>query len=94
MMDSRERTFRALNFETPDCVPTDVWVSGGFRRKLEAALHMPLAAILDAHDIDLRYVEGPAYIGPPLRMRAQGDWGQGATFNILVNEFCMSWSVR
>ena len=36
-------------------------------------------AFLDAHDVDLRYIEGPAYIGPPLREFADGSkediWG-------------------
>lgn len=66
-MDSRERTFLALNFEEPDRVPIDLWLSRGFRAKLEATLGMPTAAFLDAYDVDLRYIEGPIYIGPPLR---------------------------
>jgi uroporphyrinogen decarboxylase len=78
-MDSRERTFMALNFEEPDRVPTDLWMSGGFRRKLEAALGLPAEQFLERHDVDLRYIEGPAYCGPPLPQFAdQGDediWG-------------------
>jgi hypothetical protein len=71
-MDSRERTFRALSLEEPDRVPVDLWMSAGFRRKLEAALGTPVEAFLDRHDVDLRYIEGPAYIGPPLRRFADG----------------------
>lgn len=78
-MDSRERTFRSLNFEEPDRVPVDVWMSDGFRAKLEAGLGIPTAAFLDRHDVDLRYIEGPAYVGPPLRTFADGSdediWG-------------------
>jgi len=79
MMDSRERTFRALAFEEPDRVPIDVWISEGFRHKLEAALHVSAEEFLDAHDVDLRYIEGPRYVGPPLRRFPDGSendlWG-------------------
>lgn len=78
-MDSRERTALALNHEQPDCVPTDFWISRACRRKLESTLGMGLDALLDAHDVDLRYIEGPRYIGPPLRRFADGSaedpWG-------------------
>ena len=78
-MNSRERTFMALNFEEPDRVPIDFWMSAGFRAKLESTLGMQGERFLDLHDIDLRYIEGPAYIGPPLREFADGTdediWG-------------------
>jgi uroporphyrinogen decarboxylase len=78
-MNSRERTFLALHFEEPDRVPVDFWMSEGFRRKLESELHTSEAAFLDAHDIDLRYIEGPSYTGPPLRRFLDGSqedvWG-------------------
>jgi uroporphyrinogen decarboxylase len=78
-MDSRERVYLALNHEEPDRVPTDFWMSGGLRRKLEAKLGMTRPAFLDAHDIDLRYIDGPAYVGPPLRTLPDGSqediWG-------------------
>jgi len=66
-MDSRERTFMALNFEEPDRVPVDFWMSSGFRAKLESDLGIAAAAFLDRYDVDLRYIEGPAYVGPTLR---------------------------
>ena len=78
-MNSRERTFRALDFEEPDRIPIDFWMSGGFRRKLESALNVSEEMFLDAHDVDLRYIEGPAYIGPPMRTFPDGSdediWG-------------------
>ena len=78
-MDSRERTFRALNFEEPDRVPIDLWMSKGFKHKLEAALGLTEEVFLDSHDVDLRYIEGPGYIGPPLRRFPDGSeediWG-------------------
>jgi uroporphyrinogen decarboxylase len=64
-MDSRERTFLALGFEEPDRVPIDVWASEGFAAMLRRRTGADLAAFLDAHDVDLRYVEGPRYVGPP-----------------------------
>ena len=78
-MDSRERTFLALNHEEPDRVPIDFWASSGFKRKLAATLEVGEQAFLDAHDVDLRYIDGPRYIGPPLREYADGSsndiWG-------------------
>ena len=46
-MDSRERTFMALNFEEPDRVPVDFWMSSGFQAKLEADLDISAATFLD-----------------------------------------------
>ncbi|OGV70825.1 MAG: hypothetical protein A3K19_26920 [Lentisphaerae bacterium RIFOXYB12_FULL_65_16] len=78
-MNSRERVFTALRFERPDRAPIDFWASRRFKRKLEKALGLPLKRFLDANDVDLRYIEGPAYIGPPLRQFADGSeadiWG-------------------
>ncbi len=78
-MDSRERTFLALNHEQPDRVPTDLWISHGACRKLEAATGPGLEAFLDRHDVDLRYIAGPRYVGPPLRQFADATtedlWG-------------------
>lgn len=78
-MDSRERTFRALAFEEPDRVPIDFWATSGFRRKLESALNISYQGFLDANDVDLRYIPGPSYIGPPLRRFSDGSeediWG-------------------
>lgn len=77
-MTSRERALRALNHEEPDRVPIDLWMSSGFKQKLSSALNTSMEDFLDAHDVDLRYIEGPAYIGPPLRKFADGDediWG-------------------
>ncbi len=78
-MDSRERTFLALSFQEPDRVPIDVWMSDGFRAKVESAWGVSAREILDEHDVDLRYIEGPAYVGPPLRTFRDGTdediWG-------------------
>ncbi len=63
-MDSRERTFRALNHEEPDRVPIDFWASEGTWGKVRSVLGMSAEEFLDAHDVDLRYIEGPRYRGP------------------------------
>ena len=78
-MNSRERTFRALSFEEPDRVPIDFWISRGFRMKIESSLNQSMETFLDLHDVDLRYIDGPAYIGPPLKKFSDGQeediWG-------------------
>jgi len=78
-MNSRERVLRTLNLEQPDRVPIDLWMSSGFTRKLLPTLGIGEKAFLDLHDVDLRYIEGPAYVGPPLREYSDGSdediWG-------------------
>lgn len=78
-MNSRERTFLALDLEQPDRIPIDFWASKAFRKKLESALNMAFERVLDAHDVDLRYIEGPKYVGPPLARFPDGTeedlWG-------------------
>ncbi len=78
-MTSRERTLLALEHQEPDRVPVDFWMSAGFSAKLRSAEGVSAEAFLDAHDVDLRYIEGPAYVGPPLRTfpdRSAADlWG-------------------
>ena len=71
-MNSRERTLCVLHHAEPDRVPFDLWLSPGMVRKLERALHTTQHAFRTAHDVDLCYIEGPAYIGPPLRRFANG----------------------
>lgn len=78
-MDSRERTFLALDLEEPDRVPRDLWLSSGFERKLAAELGATKAQWLDEYDIDLRYIAGPTFIGPALATFPDGGdediWG-------------------
>jgi uroporphyrinogen decarboxylase len=70
-MDSRERTFRALAHEEPDRVPIDFWSSSGLDRSLGLDRNGARRAFLDQHDVDLRYIDGPRYVGPPLGARLQ-----------------------
>ena len=65
-MDSRERTFLALQHQAGDRIPIDFWASRSMKRKLERALGLSYAQFLDRYDVDLRYIPGPEYIGPAL----------------------------
>lgn len=75
-MDSRERTFRALVHRAGDRIPVDFWATDAVTRRLEHDTGLPYAQFLDRYDVDLRYIEGPAYIGPPLAA-GQDLWGVG-----------------
>ena len=66
-MDSRERTFIALDHQEPDRVPLDCWVSKGTKHKINTKMQLSYDDFLDKYDIDLRYIEGPEYIGPSLK---------------------------
>ncbi|MBN1319130.1 MAG: hypothetical protein JXA42_26840 [Anaerolineales bacterium] len=78
-MDSRERTFLALAIEEPDRVPIDFWSSSGLDRSLGLDTDGERQAFLDHYDVDLRYIEGPRYVGPPLisqhKDREKDIWG-------------------
>ena len=65
-MDSRERTFRALAHQAGDRIPIDFWATEAVIQRLETECGQPHTAFLDHYDVDLRYIDGPAYIGPPL----------------------------
>jgi uroporphyrinogen decarboxylase len=65
-MDSRERTFIALDHQEPDRIPLDCWVSKGTKHKINSKMQLSHEDFLDKYDIDLRYIEGPEYIGPNL----------------------------
>jgi len=47
-------------------VPLDFWASSGFYRTLKNCSGMDKESFLDRHDVDLRYIAGPRYVGPPL----------------------------
>ena len=65
-MNSRERTFLALEHKTGDRIPIDFWATSAVIQKLEHQLGMTYEAFLDHYGVDLRYIDGPAYIGPML----------------------------
>jgi uroporphyrinogen decarboxylase len=78
-MDSRERTMLALSRQTGDRIPIDIWMSDGCRQKLGLSAPAAWQSFLDEHDVDLRYIAGPRFIGPPLRAFPDGTdediWG-------------------
>ena len=77
-MDSRERTFIALEHQEPDRVPMDCWVSSGTKQKIESQFKIPFNDFLDLYDVDLRYIEGPQYIGPAMKSGSEVEtdiWG-------------------
>ena len=85
-MTSRERTFRALARQPADRIPIDFWASAAMIRKIETALRLPYRAFLDRYDVDLRYIAGPAYIGPRLE-HGMDIWGvPRVTVNVPVKD--------
>jgi uroporphyrinogen decarboxylase len=65
-MNSRERTFLALQHKPTDRIPIDFWATSSVIKKIENHFDYTYNQFLDEHDVDLRYIEGPAYIGPTL----------------------------
>ncbi len=65
-MNSRDRTFLVLGHQPADRIPIDFWATTAVVRKLEDALGKTYEEFLDDYDVDLRYIEGPRYVGPPL----------------------------
>jgi uroporphyrinogen decarboxylase len=73
-VDSRERTLLALEHKAGDRIPVDFWASQSMTQKLENGLGMSYEQFLDRHDVDLRYIAGPEYIGPSLK-ESKDIWG-------------------
>ena len=65
-MNSRDRTFAALRHEPADRIPIDFWASESVIKRIEESSGETYAEFLDRHDVDLRYIDGPAYTGPAL----------------------------
>ena len=63
-MDSRTRVLDAIAHEEADRVPIDYWAVPEVTRRLEEELDLPdEESLLRFLGADLRYVEGPAFIG-------------------------------
>ncbi|MBT7698978.1 MAG: hypothetical protein HN700_01680 [Verrucomicrobia bacterium] len=73
-MTSRDRTFQALEHRLGDRIPIDFWATAAVAQHLETTCGKPYKEFLDDYDVDLRYIEGPTYIGPPLAP-ATDIWG-------------------
>ncbi len=65
-MNSRDRTFLALKHQPVDRIPIDFWATKAVIHNLEKGLGKSYRQFLDDYDVDLRYIDGPEYIGPTL----------------------------
>ena len=76
----RQRVLTSLEHREPDRVPLDLWAAPEVWQRL--CTHLGLAdreAVLRHFDVDLRYVEGPSYIGQQRAVHPDGSvedlWG-------------------
>lgn len=79
-MTSRQRVQTALIHQEPDRVPVDFWSTREMDAKLLDRLGLDSREeLLAGFGVDFRYIEGPRYIGPPLRVEPDGTacdlWG-------------------
>ncbi len=72
-MDSRQRVETALSHREADRVPVDYWAGPEVEARLMARLGVgSREQLLDALDVDFRYIDGPRYVGPAARVRPDG----------------------
>ncbi len=72
-MTAKERVKQALGHQEPDRVPVDFWSSREMDDKLLSYLGLTSREeLLTQFGVDFRYIEGPVYIGPPLRVDPDG----------------------
>ncbi len=79
-MDSRTRVLTALSHQPPDRLPRDYWATPEVTQRLQEHFGLPdRESLLRRLGIDLRYVEGPSYVGQSLRTHPDGSvedlWG-------------------
>lgn len=79
-MTPRERVLTALAHQPPDRLPRDYWATAEVTARLLSHLGLPdKEALLRYWGVDLRTVEGPAYVGVSLRTYPDGTsedlWG-------------------
>ena len=79
-MDARERVFLALDHQEPDRIPIDYWATSTVSERLRDHFGFSTQERLLEHlDIDFRYIDGPKYVGPEAKVRADGSvedhWG-------------------
>jgi len=69
MKNSRERVLNAVNHQKHDKIPIDFWSTAETDVKLFQHLGLNNhAELLDAFNVDIVYIEGPSYTGPPLKV--------------------------
>lgn len=72
-MDSRTRVSQALARKDPDCVPIDYWAASEVTARLLRRFGLSSKEeLLDHFNVDFRYIDGPAYMGPEPVVRADG----------------------
>lgn len=76
----RERVLTALSHQRPDRIPRDYWATPEVTTRLLNHLKLPdREHLLQAFGVDLRYVEGPAWLGQVLQKYPDGStddlWG-------------------
>lgn len=69
-MNSRERTFAALEHKVGDRIPIDFWATPAVSHSLERELGMSREEFLDHYDVDLRYIAGPTVQGEEIEQTA------------------------
>ena len=90
-MNSRERVSLALDRRLGDRIPIDFWATAAVIGRLKKTLGVTYPQFLDRYDVDFRYIDGPAYIGPPLKPGAD-IWGvQRGTVTAGSDEQCESY---
>ncbi len=76
-MNGKERVLRALEFNMPDRLPIDIWVSKSAHIKYGSALQ----EILDNNPIDIAFIDGPLDMGSTPKYYEVGEftdaWGCG-----------------
>ena len=77
-MNSRERFKIAMRGEKTDRFLFDFWMSNGFENKLIKEIGLSKEQFLDKYNVDFRFIDGPKYIGPELKVSDNIDediWG-------------------
>jgi uroporphyrinogen decarboxylase len=97
-VDHRTRVLQAIAHQQPDRVPWDYWAAPEVTRALCAHLGLPdEQRLLDQLDVDLRYVEGPAFVGQARREHPDGTvedlWGVRRK-RVEVKTASFSWSYK
>ncbi len=72
-MDSRARVALALAHKEPDHVPIDYWAASEITTRLLNRFGLSSKEeLLQRFNVDFRYIDGPAYVGPEPAVQADG----------------------
>ena len=95
-MTPQQRVQTALAHQEPDRVPVDFWSTQAMDEKLLGELGLAdREELLDEFGVDLRYIEGPRYIGPTLAVEPDGIeydlWGVPRKKMVIAREDWQQW---